>query len=55
MKNIKCKYGKYCELNKECALCDLKNHKKANNNIIKQIKMDAINRNRKIVEVESTK
>lgn len=55
MKNINCKYIKYCELNKKCNTCDLSNHKQANSNIIKQLKMDAINKKKHKIEIKSIK
>lgn len=55
MKNIKCEYVKYCELNKDCNACDLLGHKQANGNIIKQLRMDAINKKRHKIEIKSAK
>lgn len=55
MKNIKCKYVKYCELSKDCNACDLSSHKQVNSNIIKQLKMEAINKKRREIEIKSVK
>ena len=46
MKKYKCVYAKECELNINCSKCDLRNCITVNKNIMKQIKMDSINKKR---------
>ena len=46
MKKYKCIYAKECELNISCSKCDLHNYTTVNKNIMKQIKMDSINKKR---------
>ena len=44
MKKYKCIYAKECELSISCSKCDLHNYTTVNKNIMKQIKMDSINK-----------
>lgn len=46
MKKYKCIYAKECELSISCNKCDLHNYTTVNKNIMKQIKMDSINKKR---------
>lgn len=48
MKNLECKYRHVCKINTECYKCDLKNHKKAIDIIIRQLRMDAKQKESKI-------